>query len=238
MFTMPCLPKSSRTSLYIRLYRNRSARKQAKTNVSLAGFPRGQALQGRSRSPLPPFAAAMVILLAASLLPGLAYAQAAEDTLSQKEVDILRDAAFTPNDRIVAFQQFLTQRQKRVQDLMAHRRGHTDYGGDMHDALDQFSQIADELNDNLDEYSRQHRDVRKVLPKLLQAIDDWNATLTAVPEGEAYNVVRRLAVDNLKDTREIAQQLQTDLDAYFKAHPEALKEEKKRSADPHAVRPE
>ncbi len=180
---------------------------------------------------------AVVFLLACTLTPSV-DAQAAEDVLSQKEVDLLRDAAFSPVDRIAAFQQFLNDRQKRIQELVTKRHGHTDYGGDMHDAIDQFGQIVDELNDNLDEYSRQHRDVRKALPKLLKATDDWIATLTSASDSEAYNVVRKIALDNLKDTHEITQQLQTELDAWFKAHPEALKDEKKRSADPHAVRPE
>jgi exonuclease VII large subunit len=180
------------------------------------------------------YAAATVALC---LFTSSLRAQAAEDILSQKEVDTLRDTAFVPSDRIGAFTQFLNDRQKRIQEL-ARRRGHTDYGGDMHDAIDQFGQIADELNDNLDEYARQHRDVRKVLPKLLKAVDEWTATLQAPTDNESYNVVRRIALDNVKDTREIAQQLQTDLDTYFKLHPEAEKAEKKRSSDPHAVRPE
>ena len=180
----------------------------------------------------------LVFALLCLLTPPSTHAQAAEDTLSQKEIDTLRDTAFVPSDRILAFQQFLNDRQKRIAELVAKRHGHTDYGGDMHDALDQFGQIADELNDNLDEYSRLHRDVRKVLPKLLKATDDWIATLQTPTDNEAYNVVRRIALDNVKDTKELAQQLQTDLDAYFKAHPEALKDEKKRNNDPHAVRPE
>lgn len=180
-----------------------------------------------------------ISLLASLVLitPG-ALAQAEQDVLSQKEVDTLRDAAFVPNERVLAFEQFLNDRQTRIQLLVAKRHGHTDYSGDMHDAIDQFGQIVDELNDNLDEYSRQHRDVRKALPKLLSAIEEWTATLNSAVSSEAYNVVRRIALDNLKDTRELAQQLQTDLDAYFKAHPEALKDEKKRATDPHAVRPE
>ncbi len=184
------------------------------------------------------FAGLVLVAALAFHAPSPARAQAAEDVLSQKEVDLLRDAAFSPVDRIAAFEQFLNDRQKRIQELVTKRHGHTDYGGDMHDALDQFGQIVDELNDNLDEYSRQHRDVRKALPKLLKAAGDWSATLSSASDNEAYNVVRKIALDNLKDTREITQQLQTDLDAYFKAHPEALKEEKKRNADPHAVRPE
>ena len=178
-------------------------------------------------------------LLFATILFSLpAHGQAAEDVLSQKEIDTLRDAAFVPGERVLAFEQFLNDREKRIAELITKRHGHTDYGGDMHDAVDQFGQIVDELNDNLDEYSRAHRDVRKVLPKLLQAIDHWSATLKSATDNEAYDVVRRIALDNLKDTHEITQGLQTALDAYFKAHPEAEKAEKKRTTDPHAVRPE
>ena len=181
---------------------------------------------------------AFLLVLCAVVVSERIHAQAAEDVLSQKEIDTLRDSAFDPTDRIAAFEQFLNDRQKRIQELVAKRHGHTDYGGDMHDALDQFGQIVDELNDNLDDYSRLHRDVRKALPKLLEAADKWTATLSAASDNEAYNVVRRLALDNVRDTREIARVLQTDLDAYFKAHPEAEKAEKKRNGDPHAVRPE
>lgn len=192
-----------------------------------------------TKPPLRACAGAVALLcLSLGLLCGRASGQAAEDTLSQKEIDTLRDSAFVPPERIAAFMQFLNDREKMIADLSAKRRGHTDYGGDMHDALDQFGQIADELNDNLDEYSRFHRDVRKVLPKLLTSIDHWIATLNATPDNDAYNIVRRIAIDNVKDTREIATTLGTDLTAYFKAHPDAEKDEKKRSANPHAVRPE
>ncbi len=177
-------------------------------------------------------------LLLLALFLGLARpaaAQAGEDALSPREVDSLRDAAFTPVDRLLAFQHILDDRQRRITELLAKRRNHTDFGGDMHDVLDQFGAIADELNDNLDEYSRHHRDVRKMLPKLIEATDRWKASLRAPAADEAFDVVRRIAVDNVKDTRELAQTMQTELDAYFKAHPEAVLEEKKRSGDPHAV---
>ena len=158
--------------------------------------------------------------------------------LSQREVDTLRDTAFTPSERIVAFEQFLNDREKQLQQFTARRHSHTDYGGDMHDVLDQFGQIVDELNDNLDEYSRAHRDVRKVLPKLEQLTEHWAASLAAPADNDAYNIVRRIALDNLKDTRQITGQMQTELAAYFKAHPDAEQAEKRRNADPHAVRSE
>ena len=167
-----------------------------------------------------------------------AQGQAGDDVLSQREVDSLRDAAYVPIDRLLVFERILDDRERRINDLLAKRKGHTDFAPEMHEALDQFGAIADELNDNLDEYSRSHRDVRKALPKLVQATERWSTTLRSPADNEAYAVVRRIALDNVKDTRELATQLGTDLDAYFKAHPEAEKAEKKRSENPHAVHTE
>ncbi len=177
----------------------------------------------------------LLLLPVACLLTVPCFAQSREDALSQREIDNLRDAVFVPSDRIVVFEQILDDRQKQIDTLLARRKGHTDFAGEMHDILDQFGGIADELNDNLDEYSHRHRDVRKILPKLIQATERWSTSLRAPADNEAYGVVRRIALDNIKDTRELATSLQTDLDAYFKAHPEAEKEEKKRNNDPHAV---
>lgn len=180
----------------------------------------------------------LVLPLAALLLllpPASGHAQKGDDALSQREVDQLRDAAFQPTERIRVFTAILNSRQKRIEDLLAKRKNHTDFPGDMHDALDQFSAVVDELNDNLDDYSRRHRDVRKDLPKLIEASERWSTTLRGIGENDAFNVVRRIALDNVRDTATVAASLQTDLEAYFKAHPEAAAEEQKRSANPHAV---
>ena len=180
-------------------------------------------------------ASALLLCLSCAVAPARAYPQAKDAVLSQREVDSLRDAAFVPGERLLTFMRILDERDGQIRTLLAKRRGHTDFGGDMHDVLDQFGQIADELNDNLDEYSRNHRDVRKVLPKILEASDRWSTTLRSPVENEAYGVVRRIALDNVKDTHDLAQALGPELDAYYKAHPEAEAQEKRRTADPHAV---
>ena len=183
---------------------------------------------------LPGSRIALAVLLAC--LPAAPTpAQTRDDALSQREVDTLRDAAFDPTDRILAFQHILDDRQRRLDDLLAHRKGHTDFPSELHDVLDQFGIVADELNDNLDDYNRRHRDIRKVLPKLIQATERWSTAIRTPADDEAYAVVRRIALDNIKDTRELAQTLQTDLDTYFKEHPDAAKAEKQRNANPHAV---
>lgn len=175
-------------------------------------------------------AAALILFLAAA--PRL-FAQAGEDVLSQKEIETLRDAAYIPADRLIAYEKILNTREKEIEDLMSkpHRPG---FNQDMHDLLDQFGAIADEFNDNLDEYSSKHRDVRKALPKLIEATERWSTTLRAPADDDTYKVVRRIALDSVKDMHDIATNMQTEQAAYFKAHPDAVKLEKERADENHA----
>jgi len=158
-----------------------------------------------------------------------AAAQAPEGAMSDAEVETLREVAPIPLDRIAAYVTILNDREKRIETLMAkpHRVG---FGEDMHDAIEQFGAIADELNDNLDEYSANRRDVRKALPKLIAATDRWSTALRATGDDDKYKVVRKIALDTVKDMHDLAVQMQADLGKYFKEHPEAVKAEKDRVA--------
>jgi chromosome segregation ATPase len=126
----------------------------------------------------------------------------------------------------------LDDREHRIDELLKRGRG-PEFGFEMHDALDQMGSIADELNDNLDDYNSKHRDVRKALPKLLQEIDRWSTSLRAAGEDERYKVVRRIALDTLDDMHRIAAEMQSTQAAYFREHPEAEKLEKQRASEPH-----
>jgi adenylosuccinate lyase len=173
----------------------------------------------------------LTAVLAASAQAALA--QEKEDALSQKEVEELRDAAFVPTERIEAYEKILDTREKMIEELLAKPR-HVAFGEDMHDAMDQFGAITDEMNDNLDELNAQHRDLRKILPKLVKATERWTTALRAPGEDEAYRVVRKIALDTVKDTHDMAVEMEVSEEAYFKAHPDAAKEEKARKNDPHS----
>lgn len=164
-------------------------------------------------------------------------AQDDDSSMSQKEIESLRDAAYIPNDRIMAFVKILNTREQEIEDLQSkpHRPG---FSQDMHDLLDQFASIADEFNDNLDEYQNKHRDIRKSLPKLVSALERWSTTLRSPADDEGYNIVRRMALDSLKDMRETATTMETEQAAYFKAHPDAAKTEKERADPEHTPVPQ
>jgi hypothetical protein len=164
-------------------------------------------------------------------------AQDDDSTMSQKEIESLRDAAYIPNDRVMTFIRILDDREHEITDLLAKPR-HAGFNQDMHDVIEQFSSIADEFNDNLDEYQSKHRDVRKSLPKLVSAIERWSTTLRAPAGDEAYNVVRKMALDSLKDMRDTATTLETEQAEYFKEHPDAARVEKERADPEHAPVPQ
>jgi hypothetical protein len=168
-----------------------------------------------------------LIGFALSAAPRLARAQADDNTMSAAEVEKLREAAYIPTDRVDAFIKILDSRAKSIDDILSKRRK-PGREQDLHDLFDQFSAIADELNDNLDDYTTKHRDLRKALPKLLEATERWATSLRAAPDDPAYKVVRKIAVDAVQDVHDAAATLQTDQIAYFKAHPEAAKAEKDR----------
>jgi hypothetical protein len=165
-----------------------------------------------------PRRSAVLLFLLALTLPLALHAQSRDSALSEGEVEKLRDAAYVPSDRVAVFINFLDTRTKSLQNLFAHPRrpGREE---DAHDLFEQITAIADELDDNLDDYAHRHQDIRKALPKLLQATERWSSELKTPPDNEAYNVSRKLALESINDIHETTTKLIEDQKAWFAAHP-------------------
>jgi hypothetical protein len=179
------------------------------------------------------FVAASLTLLALTPIGVCVRAQAREGAMSEAEIETLRDASYIPTDRIAAYVKILNTREQSIANLLA-RKQHPGFAQDMHDLMDQFGAIADELNDNLNEFDSKHRDVRKALPKLIEDADRWSTELRAAPEDQRYHIVQKIALDSLKDMHDEATEMRTTQQAYFTAHPDAAKAEKDRTSNPHA----
>jgi hypothetical protein len=156
------------------------------------------------------------LLLIAALKP--IHAQGRDSALSEAEIEKLRDTAFFPADRVMVFIKLLDDRSKSIQDLFAHPR-RPGREQDAHDLFEQITSIADELDDNLDDYGPHHRDIRKALPKLVEATDRWSSTLKTPPEDQTYGLSRKLALDAIRDIHDAAAKLVDDQKAWFLAHP-------------------
>ncbi len=173
---------------------------------------------------------ALLVLSCFLLLPALRlHAQRQDSALTDGEVEKLRDSAYVPADRVLVFIKFLDQRSDAIQDLFAHPRK-PGREQDTHDLLEQFTSIASELEDNLDDYGPHHRDLRRSLPKLLAATERWATALRTPPDNENYNVSRRLALEAIRDLRQDTTELIDQQRTYFAAHPEAAKAEKQRES--------
>lgn len=161
-------------------------------------------------------------LLGAALLSASStnflHAQAHESALSDGEVEKLRDAAAEPADRVMVFVALLDSRTTRIDKLSAGRRlpGREE---DLHELMTQFTSIAEDLGDNLDDYGTRHRDIRKTLPRLIAATERWGTALRTPPEHEEYSLSRKLALEALTDLKQAAVALVEEQKAWFLAHP-------------------
>ena len=70
----------------------------------------------------------------------------------------------------------------------------------------------------------------------MQETDRWTKALQAAPEDAENKVIRKLAVDAVEDVRVQVKEMEPELDAYFKEHPEAEKLEKERLDRAHDPR--
>lgn len=157
-------------------------------------------------------------LLALSLFSALGLAQRHAAPLSEAEEEEVRDAAIEPARRIAVYQGIVESRVKRIQDVLANARaqGRRD---DIRDSMESITSLVDELQDNLEEYDHAHRDLRKQLPKLLDAMPRWESVLRQPPDDPAYDLTRKLALEAVADVKsEVTEMLPAEV-AYFKAHP-------------------
>jgi hypothetical protein len=159
------------------------------------------------------------LLILFALAPSL-RAQLPENVLTQVEIDQVRDARYYPDTCVLLFVKFLDLRVKEIQDLYAKPRA-PGREQDTHDLLEQFTSITDELSDNLDDYGPRHADLRKALPKIIDATDRWASALKAPPDNPAYDVSRKVALESIRDLREDATELAASQADWFKAHPPA-----------------
>jgi len=161
------------------------------------------------------------ILLAVFALTALALpavAQRGEVNLSEGEIEQVRESAYIANDRVMVFIKLIDVRAKALEDLYAKPR-RPGREQDTHDLFEQFAALADELSDNLEDYSPKHRDVRKALPKLVEATERWATLARTPPDNNTYNLARKIALESIQDLHETATQMLEEQKAWFAAHP-------------------
>lgn len=101
------------------------------------------------------------------------------DPLTEKETDDLREVAQEPLKRMKLLIKFATLRLETVERIQEEPKV-SDRGQKMHDALVDFRQIVDEIDDNVDDYSKKQNDLRKALSELVPAEEGFQSRLEGI----------------------------------------------------------
>ena len=118
------------------------------------------------------------LALAASLLL-TAWAQTRRDPLNPNEQDQLRDAAQDPAERLKLYIQFARTRLTALEQVRADPKI-TDRAQQTRDRLQDFLDVYDEMNDNIDTFVERKADLRKPLKSVIEADTEFQAKLRAL----------------------------------------------------------
>lgn len=181
------------------------------------------ALPTRAARPLLKRALSLAILFLLYLPIG--HAQRSKDPLTPTEEEQVREVADQPNERVKLFMKFIEDRTAAIHRAVV--RPETQHpGAEIHDQLDAFTSLVDELQDNLDAYDDAHSDVRKSLKSLLEHVSKWKTVLDEPPGSPEYDFVRKSAQDSVDTLTQSATELLKSQEEYFSKH-KPSKENKK-----------
>lgn len=125
----------------------------------------------------PPCKVARTLFLLSLL--ATAWAQRRHDPLNPLEADQLRDAAQVPSDRIKLYIEFARARLTSLEQMRTDPKV-TDRPQQIHDRLQNFLDVYDEMNDNIDTFVDRKADLRKPLKSVIEADTEFQARLRAL----------------------------------------------------------
>lgn len=157
------------------------------------------------------------LAVVALLFVPASHAQRSQDPLTPDQEEQVRAVADQPNERVKLFIKFIEDRTAAIHQAVV--RPTTQHpGAEIHDQLDQFTSLVDELEDNLDEYDETHSDVRKSLKYLLEHAPKWSEVLKQPPSSPRYDFVRKSAQDSVDTLTQSASALLKSQEDYFSKH--------------------
>jgi hypothetical protein len=158
------------------------------------------------------------------------------EPLNQKEIDDLREVAQEPDKRLKLMVQFARARLATIEQLRGDPRFAADRGPRVHDLLEDFTKLIDEIGDNIDDYVDRRADLRKPLKTVIEADTEFQLKLRSLKEqgsgagGKAaetadYSFVLQNATDAVNASLDDARKLLADQEAAVKQDKEKKKKQ-------------
>ncbi|HTV65401.1 MAG TPA: hypothetical protein VMD98_07345 [Bryocella sp.] len=104
------------------------------------------------------------------------------DPLNEKEIDEMRESADWPDKRLEAMVGFTRVRVNAIEQLQTNPKTAKDRPLQIHDLLEDFTTLLDEIEDNIDMYGSHKADMRKGLTLLIEADSEWQLKLRRLKE--------------------------------------------------------
>jgi len=158
----------------------------------------------------------LLFFLAAGFAARL-HAQDQNDPLTDDEIQQIRDNKTNPNERIRLYMKFIDDRLDALRDLEGKGKS-VHEKTQIHDKLEEFTRLCDELQDNLDTYDEAHADIRKSLKDLAVDTAKWPQELKAVGMDPSYEFSQKTALEAAQSAGDQVHQLSLEQDVYFDAH--------------------
>lgn len=163
------------------------------------------------------------VLIALLLLSLPSWAEKRRDPLNQLEIDQLRDSAQEPLDRLKLYVEFARARLVSLDKVRSDPKV-TDLGEQTHDGLQDFLDIFDELNDNVDTFADRKEDLRKALKVVIEGDSEFQSKLRALKdaagttpeETKAYDFLLTNAIETVDSSIEDHRQLLESQEEAFK----------------------
>jgi hypothetical protein len=170
-----------------------------------------------------------LLLLVTLAVPLLAQLPRGRDPLNDKEADDLREAAQEPEKRLKLMVQFARARLQSIEQLRGDASMSAGRGSQIHDLLEDFTELVDELDDNIDDFADRHMDERKGLKAVVEGATEFQLKLRALKEQSTgkeaaeYAFALQNATDAVNSDLDNARQTLAEQETEFK---EAKKKKK------------
>lgn len=154
------------------------------------------------------------------------FAQSRRDPLTDQQQEAVREAGDQPLERVKLFVGYVDDRAKQIHTISADPIAQNKTAR-IHNLLDEFTRLSDDLQDNMDQYDEQHADLRKVLKDIVTKTDEWAKILAEPKPSAQYDFVRKTALDSNQTAHESAVQMLADEEKYIAEQKKEQKEREK-----------
>ena len=138
------------------------------------------------------------------------------DPLTDQEVQAIRDSKIFPNERIKLYMKFIDERLDGIKSLAGAKSENEKI--QVHDKLEEFTRLCDELQDNLDTYDEAHADIRKALKELVADTARWPAAINSAGDDPSFDFSRKSALEAAQSASDEARKMSIEQDVYFDIH--------------------